>query len=86
MMKSLFDRYPLVVADPDRHEESEISYTILPAYDIGAFVYHRAGNGVLGIVTGYLIRTTGLIYQVTWGESRGESGHFGCELTTEKPF
>jgi hypothetical protein len=56
-------------------------------HGLGETVYHIASeDGVKGIVTGYLVRPFGLLYAVTWGNSRSESYHYASELTTDKPL
>lgn len=75
----------MIISDPDI-EGHPITLDIEVQFRIGDMVYHRAGGGKPGMVTGYLIRTTGLVYQVTWGEAMGEIGHFGFELSGERPL
>jgi hypothetical protein len=63
-------------------------YEISPApeYALGDRVWHRGGDEALGVVTGYIIRPTGLIYCVSWHPTC-DSNHFGHELAphSERP-
>jgi hypothetical protein len=75
----------VIISDPDLVDRP-LSLELQVAWLIGDEVYHKiAQDGGAGIVSGYLVRSTGLIYQVTWG-NRQESGHFGFELTSERPL
>lgn len=58
--------------------------TLEIAYELGDTVYHRVGNGQPGIVTGYNLRPSGLIYYVSWGHL-AETVHYSFELTAERP-
>lgn len=58
----------------------------LPIFPLQATVYHRVRPGVAGMVTGIIVRPTGLQYLVTWGEDLEEFTHYEIELTDEKTF
>lgn len=52
-------------------------------FDLGDVVYHRAPiDRERGIVTGLLVRPTGVLYYVTWA-NKTECSHFEIELTSE---
>lgn len=73
----------MTIGDP--YKSSNYQVTLQMEYLIGDEVYHVADESWgKGIVTGYLVRATGLVYQVTWGNNRSEQGHFEFELTSER--
>lgn len=52
-------------------------------YWIGDIVYQRiCEEPTKGIVTGVIVRVTGLVYLITWA-SGCESSHYDFELSTE---
>ena len=54
-------------------------------FQIGDIVYMKVAPEDAGMVTGYLIRPTGVSYAVTWADA-DEKFHFAVELTADKSF
>jgi len=49
---------------------------------IGDTVYHRMDPETKGMVTGFSVRPTGILYCVTWSDGVGEEcHHYAMELT-----
>ena len=56
-----------------------------PIFSLGQIVYHRIVANEAGIITGLLIRPTGITYGVTWSDME-EVFHYDIELSSEKSF
>lgn len=58
-----------------------------PIFPIGTMLHHIANvsdDASPGVVTGILYRPHGILYCVTWGDSREESQHYEHELSVIK--
>lgn len=56
-------------------------------HKIGDVVYHRMDPETKGIVTGFVVRPTGVIFCVTWSDGVGEEcNHYAIELTDEPEY
>lgn len=55
---------------------------IRTTFAIGDLVYHRADDeGIRGVVTGVLVREYGVLYVISWGDTRKETEHYETELS-----
>lgn len=62
-----------------------ISVKINLEFQIGDIVYMKVAPEDAGMVTGYLVRPTGVSYAVTWSNAN-EKYHYAVELTADKSF
>lgn len=53
-------------------------------HKFGDVVWHKTDGDVPGVVTGIMLRDTGVSYEVTW-QGRTTELHVACELVTEPP-
>lgn len=49
-------------------------------FELGDTVEFAVGDEKVGIVTGILFRSSGVLYMVTWAEDLNEVPHFDIEL------
>jgi hypothetical protein len=75
-----------IAAEAERYEDKQMdeppAMMIALKYSIGRVVRLKLDEeGTLGHVTGATLRPQGLVYMVTWGDSRAETDHYEFELT-----
>jgi hypothetical protein len=57
------------------------SFTVKVEYAMGSTVYLKlCPEKMPGMVCGFMLRPTGIVYLITWGDT-SESLHYGFELT-----
>jgi hypothetical protein len=86
MIKRLIDDHEKrVAAEAERYKDKQMDGmppgVVMLKYPIKTRVRHRADlERQVGFVTGVTMRQYDILYLVTWGDTRGETGHSDFEL------
>lgn len=67
--------------DPEERREIRLEFIIGQVVYLGVSDHQAAG-----VVTHATINPNGVLYHVTWGDTRMSTSHYAMELTVERPL